>query len=113
VVRAILVNPQEQVIRKIEVEAGLKPLQALVGGHIEGIYPGNFVRELEGCHGYVNEEFLYTHPEWRAQPWRIGPYEYLCGPGVFLGSDGAGNEADCPVSLVTLAKHVEWLRVIA
>jgi hypothetical protein len=108
--RAILVLPAYKMIVEAEIFTGLKSLQALVCGHIEGVYPDITLPEFEGCHGYVNEEFLYTHPQWKLDPWRLGPYEFLCGPGVFLGSTGAGEEADCPVGLDAFTKHVQWLR---
>lgn len=107
--RAIIVDPQAQSIREEEVDGKLESLQKIVGGYIEGIYPAITLPEFEGCHGYVNEEFLYTHPEWRNRPWRLGPYEYLCGPAVFMGSTDDGNEADCPIGVVTIAKHIQWL----
>lgn len=106
-VRALLFKPDEASVTQINVDGGLEQLQGLVDGYIEGIYPAVTIPEFEGCHAYVNEEFIYTHPEWKDRPWQIGAYEYLCGPAVFLGSDGAGNEADCPVSVETLLKHIK------
>lgn len=107
-IKVVIWNPQDGAnpIREEEIDSGLETLQALVHGNIEGIYPSNSIPELDRVHGYVNEEFLYTHPEWRERPWKIGAYEFLCGPCVFMGSDNAGNDVDCPVSIDVIKHHI-------
>lgn len=107
-VKALIWDPQCGVnpLREEEIDSNLETLQALVHGLIEAIYPGTTIPELEGVHGYVNEEFVYKNPEWRERPWAMGPYEFLCGPAVFLGSGSAGTEAGCPVGRDVLAKHI-------
>ncbi len=93
-VSAVVWTPWDRQLLRRTIPNTLQALQDLVGGHLEGIYPQEL--DIPGLAGYVNEEFLYTHPEWRQWPWAWDDYEFLRGPAVWTGVDGRGETVDCP-----------------
>lgn len=107
--QAVLINPADRTVTAIQTDGKLKSLQDLVQGRITGIYPGNFIEELAGVHGYVDDEGLYAKSVQEHGAFAIGPYEPLIGPAVLLGSTRSGGEADCPVTAEQVARHVRWM----
>lgn len=102
-VKALLVKPGETG-EVIDVEPQLAPLQALVGGRLEGITPSEHpVSGFGGWHAYCNEEgkmhglrvndFATTLA--MALGWPVRG-DVLCGAVVFLGNGPEGEEADVP-----------------
>lgn len=93
--KALLINPElDDTFSLVEIESGLKPLQELVGGNIEGLYL------TDNLSAYINEEgkFLFPSPNITAthicHALRIGlhPMDVICGPMIITGPIGEEGE---------------------
>lgn len=107
--RAVLIDPALHLVKEVETDGQLASLQSVVGGMITGIYPGSFIGALRGAHGYVDDEGLWNKQDHVHGAFAIGPYDYLRGRAILLGSTASGNETDCPVGAEVVARFVRWI----
>lgn len=106
--RAVVVTPATRTVEARDIPSGLRALQSIVGGYIEGVYPGNFDAEFARTHGYVNEEGLFNQ-DFALHPWAILPgYPHLVGPAVFLDDNGRGDDRDCSMSVEQIYSKILW-----
>lgn len=107
--RGVLVDPAKRTVEWVETDGKLKSLQTIVGGNIQGIYPGEFISALAGVSGYVDEEGLWNKDPAVDGAFAIYPYEGLYGPAILLGDNGRGHNADCPVGPEVIRNYVRWM----
>jgi hypothetical protein len=108
--RALIIDPILRVIREEEISSGLEPLQKIVGGYIEAIYPDRWDPDFEGHHLYLNEmgrliPAIAQH-RWVLAGW---PEGWLCGPAVLLRDGPGGREASARLTVSQLQAKVTFL----
>ena len=108
--RALIIDPTTLSVKEQNVAPGLEPLQKIVGGYIEAIYPARFDAWWGDHHVYLNEEGrldpVIAAQRWSLQGW---PEPWLVGPAIVLLGDDSGDEVDCTLSLEGLRARVTFL----
>lgn len=98
-INAVIVSP-DGTAQKVEVERHYRAFQAIVGGYIEGIFPGGFTV-------YVNEEGIMQGLSLnrRIQEVLGGTPPSILGNALIVGpGDEEGNDTDVPDFIV---RHYE------
>lgn len=101
--KAIKIDAKERTVELVEIEKGLKPLQEIVGGYIEGALSLSETSDYL----YVNEEGLMTNPHyftfWKEEE-RI-----FAGNCVIVGADDTGNDIDVHISAEEVEKKIRFV----
>jgi hypothetical protein len=99
-VRALIIYPDGEHFIEL-IDPTLESLRKIVGGYIEAV-------RLVDCHLYCNEvgKLMNLQPNplatifARHLRWRPRNDDGLCGPVIFLGDSGDGNEASLPLCVI-------------
>jgi hypothetical protein len=102
--KAILINPENQTITKMEIDKGLEAIYKVMGCSIFACpvsYPN-------GDTLYCDDEGLYkpdikgafTYPNWHSP---------IVGKCLIMGTNEIGESTDCESIILDIEKNIEWI----